>query len=38
LVDLRGRSSAERAMALVSIAHPSFREELTAAAREMHLV
>jgi len=38
LVDLRGRSSAERAMALVSIAHPSFRDELTAAAREMHLV
>jgi itaconate CoA-transferase len=38
LVDMRGRSSAERAAALISIAHPAFRDELTAAAREMHLL
>jgi 4-hydroxybutyrate CoA-transferase len=33
---LYGRSIRERALALISIAHPDFREELEARAREMH--
>ena len=37
-VDLKGRSSTERAKALIEIAHPDFRSELAAAAREMHLI
>jgi acyl-CoA hydrolase len=35
---LRGRSLRERAHALIAIAHPDFREELTAQAREAHLI
>ena len=31
--DLKGKSTAERAKALISLAHPKFRDELTAAAR-----
>ncbi len=31
--DLRGKSSTERARALIEIAHPRFRDELTAAAK-----
>jgi itaconate CoA-transferase len=38
LVDLRGRSSNDRAEALISIAHPRFRDELTQAARQLHLL
>jgi itaconate CoA-transferase len=36
--DLKGKSSTERALALISLADPRFREELLAAARRMHLV
>ena len=36
--DLKGKSSTERASALIALAHPQFREELTAAATEMHLI
>jgi itaconate CoA-transferase len=34
ICNLRGKSSTERARALIEIAHPSFREELTAAAED----
>ncbi|WP_218014471.1 acetyl-CoA hydrolase/transferase family protein [Mycolicibacterium palauense] len=37
-VNLRGRSTKERAEALISIAHPDFRAELTAAARGVTLI
>jgi acyl-CoA hydrolase/GNAT superfamily N-acetyltransferase len=37
-VDLHGRSMRERAQALIHIAHPDFREELMAAARERCIV
>jgi itaconate CoA-transferase len=36
--DLKGKSSTERAKALIALAHPQFRDGLTAAARDMHLV
>jgi itaconate CoA-transferase len=36
--NLRGMSSDERAHALIGLADPAFRDELTAAAHEMHLV
>jgi acyl-CoA hydrolase len=35
VAELRGRSIRERAKALIAIAHPAFRDELTAAARKM---
>jgi acyl-CoA hydrolase len=38
LVNLKARSVAERARALVSIAHPDFREQLAREAREKNLV
>jgi itaconate CoA-transferase len=38
LCQMRGKSSAERAMGLIAIAHPDFRDKLTAAARELHLI
>jgi acyl-CoA hydrolase len=38
LVNLKGKSVAERAKALISIAHPDFREELEREAREKSLV
>ena len=38
LVNLFGKTLQERVMALVSIAHPDFRDELFAAAKEMGLV
>jgi butyryl-CoA:acetate CoA-transferase len=37
LVQLKGKSTWERAEALISIAHPSFRDELTRQAREMKI-
>lgn len=37
-VNLRGKSTRERAMALISIAHPNFREELTAYAKSITLI
>src|SRR5258708_6366846 len=36
--DLKGKSSTERAKALIALAHPALRDELTAAAKEMHLL
>jgi acyl-CoA hydrolase len=36
--NLRGMALRERANALIEIAHPDFREELTDAARERHLL
>lgn len=38
MVRLKGLTCSERAKALISIAHPNFREELTKAAKEMHLI
>lgn len=38
VADLRGKSLRERAIALIHLAHPRFREELLAAAREAKLV
>jgi len=35
---IRGKSSTERARGLIELADPAFREELTAAARDMHLI
>jgi len=37
IADLYGKTMRERAQALISIAHPDFREELTKAAYEAHL-
>jgi acyl-CoA hydrolase len=38
MVNLKGKSVAERAQALISIAHPDYRETLTRAAREQQLI
>jgi acyl-CoA hydrolase len=38
LCNIRGKSSAERALGLIESADPAFRDELTEAARDMHLV
>ncbi len=38
MVNLRGRSTRERALALISIAHPNFREELTKHAKNINLI
>lgn len=38
MVDLYGRSVRQRAQLLISIAHPQFREELTAQARVLHFL
>lgn len=37
-VNLRGKSTRERALALISIAHPNFRNELTAYAKSITLI
>ena len=37
-VNLRGRSTRERALALISIAHPNFRDELTKHAKTINLI
>jgi acetyl-CoA hydrolase len=36
VAQLYGRTLAQRARALIAIAHPSFRDELTDAARRLH--
>ena len=36
--DLKGKSSTERAKALIALAHPQFRDGLTAAGKDLHLV
>ncbi len=38
VAEMRGRTLRERAQALIAIAHPNFRDELTQAAREMTLI
>lgn len=38
MVDLYGKSFRQRAQALISIAHPDFREELTREARNLHYI
>ena len=38
MVNLKGKSVAERAKAIVSIAHPDFREELERQAYEHRLI
>lgn len=38
VANLKGLSSTERAQALIALAHPNFRDGLTAAAEEMHLL
>jgi itaconate CoA-transferase len=37
-VNLKGRTSTERARALIGLAHPKFRDELTEAAQSLHLI
>ena len=37
MINLKGKSTWERAKALISIAHPDFREELTEHARKMNI-
>jgi itaconate CoA-transferase len=37
-VNLKGLSSTERALKLIELAHPEFRDELTEAAEQLHLV
>jgi acetyl-CoA hydrolase len=36
IADLYGKSIRQRAQALINIAHPKFREELTRQATELH--
>ena len=36
--NLKGKSSTERAQALISLAHPDFRDALTASAKELYLI
>jgi acyl-CoA hydrolase len=38
MVNLKGMSVAERALALISIAHPDFREDLERTARNKGLI
>jgi acyl-CoA hydrolase len=38
IVNLKGKSVAERALALISISHPDYREELERAARKQNLI
>jgi acetyl-CoA hydrolase len=38
IADLHGRTLRDRAKALIAIAHPAFRDELTVAARKLHLL
>ena len=37
-VNLKGLSSTERALKLIELAHPEFRDELTEAAKQLHLI
>jgi acyl-CoA hydrolase len=38
MINLKGKSVAERAMALISIAHPEYREQLEREAREQNII
>jgi itaconate CoA-transferase len=37
-VDLKGKSSTERALALIQLAHPQFRDDILTQAKQLHLV
>jgi itaconate CoA-transferase len=37
-VNLKGLSSTERALRLIELAHPEFRDQLAASAKAMHLI
>ena len=37
MINLKGLSTWERAEAIISIAHPDFREQLSADAEKMHI-
>jgi itaconate CoA-transferase len=38
IVDLKGKSTKDRALGIIDLAHPDFRDDLLAAAEKMHLV
>jgi len=38
VVNLKGKSTRDRAMDIISIAHPKFRDELMSAAEVMHII
>jgi itaconate CoA-transferase len=38
IVNLKGLSSTDRAVALIGLAHPDYRRRLTEAAQSMHLI
>jgi itaconate CoA-transferase len=38
IVDLKGKSTRERALAIISVAHPKFRDELMRHAKDMYLI
>jgi itaconate CoA-transferase len=38
IINLKGKSTRERALAIIGIAAPQFREELTEAAEDMYLI
>ena len=38
IVNLKGLSSTDRAIALIGLAHPNYRQWLTEAAERMHLI
>ena len=36
--NLKGKSTRDRALAIINVAHPDFRDELLRAAEDMHIV
>ncbi|MCX7114790.1 MAG: hypothetical protein NTW08_02605 [Gammaproteobacteria bacterium] len=38
VINLKGLSSTEPALQLISIAHPNFRDKLVEAAKQLHLI
>jgi len=38
VADLYGRTLAQRARALINVAHPAFRDQLTEAAKKLHYI
>jgi acetyl-CoA hydrolase len=38
IADLYGKTIRERAQALISVAHPKFRDELTKQAQDLHYI
>ncbi len=38
VVDLKGKSTRERALAIIDLAHPGFREQLLRAAEDMYII